>query len=64
MLAEPLWRPNSGCERSEAVGGETLWNSGSLLLVKVFMSTVYRLLFIAGKNAQLIVVTMLKNSVL
>ena len=39
-------------------------NSRSPLLVQVFATVVYRLLFIAGKNAQLMVVSVLKNSVL
>jgi len=37
-------------------------DSGSLLLVQIFTSMAYHLLFITGKNAEL-VVTMLKNSV-
>jgi len=36
-------------------------NSVSSPLVQIFTSTACRLLFIAGKNAQLMVVTMLKN---
>jgi len=39
-------------------------DSGSPPLVQMFMSTECRLLFTAAENAQLIVVTMLKNSVL
>ena len=39
-------------------------NSWSPLLLQIFMSTACRLLFIAGENAQLMVATMLKNSVL
>jgi len=38
-------------------------NSGSPLLAQVFMSAACRLLFIDGENAQLTVVTRLKNSV-
>ena len=38
--------------------------SGSPLLMQIFMSEVCRLLFIAVKNAKLMVVTMVKNSVL
>lgn len=34
---------------------------GSVPLVQIFTSTVYRLLYITGKNAQLMVVIMLKN---
>ena len=37
-------------------------NSGSPLLEQVMMSTVFRLLFIAGENAQVMVVTVLKYS--
>jgi len=39
---------------------EQLWDSGSPSLVQIFRSVACRLLFIAGKNAQLMVVTMLK----
>ena len=39
-------------------------DSGSPALVQIFMSAACRLLFIAGENAQLMVVTTLKNSVL
>ena len=39
-------------------------SSGSPLLVQIFTSTAYRLLFIIGKNAQLVVVTVLEQSVL
>ena len=58
MLAERLWRPNSACEHSEAVGGvfqqwqqwherqATFW-----MAVHNFTSTTHRLLFIASKNA-------------
>jgi len=34
------------------------------LLVQILMSTASRLLFIAGENAQLMVVIVLKNSIL
>ena len=47
MLAEYLWRRKSGCEHSEAAGGD----SGSSLLVQIFTSTACRLLFITGENA-------------
>jgi len=36
-------------------------DSGSPLLVQIFMNAACRFLFIAGKNAQLVVVIMLKN---
>ena len=39
-------------------------DSGSPPLVQIFMSAACRLLFMAGKNAQLMMVTMLKNGVL
>ena len=39
-------------------------DSGSPLLVQFFMSKACRLLFIAGENTQLMVLTMLKNSVM
>ena len=39
-------------------------NSGSPPLVQIVTSAACRLLFIAGKNAQLMVVIMWKNSVL
>ena len=39
-------------------------DSGSSLLVQIVMIAAYRLLFIIGENAQLMVVTVLKNSVL
>jgi len=37
-------------------------DSGSPRLVQIFMSTACRILFITGKNALLVVMTMLKNS--
>ena len=37
---------------------------GSPLVVQILTSTACRLLFIAGENAELMVVTVLKNSVL
>ena len=39
-------------------------DSGSPLLVQIFTSVACRFLFVAGKNAQLMVLTMLKTSVL
>jgi len=39
-------------------------NSGSSLLVQIVTSLACRLLFIAGENAELTVVTLVKNSVL
>ena len=43
-------------------GGDS--DSGSSLLVQLFMSVACRLLFISGRNAVLMVVTVLQNSVL
>ena len=39
-------------------------DSGSPLLVQIFMSMAYRILFIAGENARLLVVTVFQNSTL
>ena len=39
-------------------------DSGSPLLLQIVMSVACRLLFIAGENAELMVVSMLKTSVL
>jgi len=39
-------------------------NSRSRPLVKIFMSAAHRLLFTTGKNAKLLVVTMLTDSIL
>ena len=67
---EHLWSPNSGCEYSETVGGAfqqwwqqherqaTFWKA-----MQIFTSSTCRHLFMAAKNAQLMV-TMLKSSVL
>ena len=57
----------------QAVGVSTVGGGGCVsavttvgppLLVQVFTSTACRLLFIAGENAQLMVVTVLKKTVL
>ena len=65
MIAECLWRPNSGSEHTEAAGGafqqQQQWSPP---LVQTFMSTACRLLFITVKNAELTEVTVLKNSIL
>jgi len=37
-LAECLWRPGSGYEHREAVGGKTLWNSGSPPLAQILQA--------------------------
>ena len=66
-LAECLRRPIRGCEHSEAVGGpfqqrrQQQWvtSTGADLYERGML-----LLFIAGKNAELMVVIVLKNSVL
>ena len=67
MLAECQWRPNSGCEHSEArvvsfssSDGDS--DSGVPLLVQIYTSTSCRLLLNTGENAELIVMTILKNS--
>jgi len=39
-------------------------NSGSFPLLQIFTSAACKLLFTAGENAQLVVVTMSENSVL
>ena len=65
MLAEHSWRPISGCEHSEVVGGAFHSDNsygGSPLLVQIFMSMACWLLFIRGQNAELMVVTTLKSS--
>ena len=61
-VAEHLRRPNSGCEYSDMVGGmfQQWWQWQCV----TSSSMAHRLLFITGKNAQLMVVTMLKNSTL
>lgn len=54
-----------GCKHSEPwVVHFNSGNSGSPLLVQIVVSMACRLLFIAGKNAQLMVVAISKNSVL
>jgi len=61
MPAKCWWRTNCGCEHSEAVGGAfQQWQQqcGSPLLVQIGT----RLLFITGRKALLVVVTMLRNS--
>ena len=51
-LAERSWRPNSGYEYSEAVGGAfQLWCLWSLPLIQIFLSVVCRFLFTVGENA-------------
>jgi len=57
MLTDHLWRPNSECKHSEVVSDafQQHWCR--------FLSTAHMLLFIAGENAQLVVVTMLENNV-
>ena len=65
MLAEHLWRPGSGCEHTEAVGGvfQQQWQQQwSPLLVRIFTSVACKLLFIAGKNPELAVVAVLRHS--
>ena len=66
MLAEHLWRPNSGGECSDGVvhfsSGDS--DSRSPPLVQIFTNAACRLLFITDENAQLLVVTVLKNGAL
>ena len=62
---EHLWGPNSGCEHSEAMlecysSGDN--DSRSPPLVQILTSMACRLFFIPGGNAQLMVMTMLKNN--
>ena len=70
-LAECFWRPNSGCEHSEVLGGAfqywRLWHERWTTLqtvMQIFTSVTCRLLSIAGENAQLVVVTILKKSLI
>ena len=63
-LAEHLWRPNGGCEHRQAEGvafQQCLHSSGSPLLVQICINTAWRLSFVAGKKAKLIMLTMLKT---
>ena len=68
MLVECLWRPNSGCEHTEAVGGAFQqwwqWCEREVMTMQIFMRAACRLLFITGRNALLMVVTILKGNVL
>jgi len=61
MPARHFWRPNSECKCSEALGGafQQSGNNGHLC-----WCMACRFLFITGKNAHLMVVTVLKNGVL
>jgi len=61
MLAGCLWRLSRGCQHSEVVSGAfQQWQQCSPPLVQVFTSTACRLMLVAGKNAQLMVVTVEK----
>jgi len=58
MLAECIWRSNSGCEHREVGGGVfqqwPQWRDRWAMFqtaMQIFMSTAYRHLFIAGENA-------------
>ena len=65
MLAECLWWPTFECEHSEAVVVHFITDdsgSGAPPLVQI-VSTACRLLLIVGENAELVVVTVLKNGV-
>ena len=66
-LGECLWRLNGECQQSEAVGGvfwQQWWQQWITSLVQILTSMAYRLLFMSGKNAQLVVVSVLENIVL
>ena len=63
MLAEHLQRPNNVCENSEAVGGAfQQWQQWVTSAGAEFCERGMQPLSIAGENAELMVVTMLKNS--
>ena len=64
MLAECWWRPNSGCEHSGAF--QQQWQrcerqAAFWTAMEIFMSAECGLLFITGKNIQLMGVTILKK---
>lgn len=62
MHTERLWRPTSGYEHSEALGGAFQeWQQWVTSIGADFKSTACRLLFMAGENAQRMVVTILKK---
>ena len=65
MLAEHLPRPNRVCECSEVVGGEfQQWQQCVTSIGEGVYKCSMQALFMAGENAWLLVLTMLKNSVL
>mgnify|MGYP001855406893 CR=1 FL=1 len=58
MFAEHLWRPNIGCDHSEAVDAVFLqWWQWVTSTGAGFYVRGVQLLFIAGENAQVMVVT-------
>ena len=62
-LTECLWRTNSGCEHSEVVGSAfQQWQQWVTSAGADFYERSIQLLLIAGKNALLTMVMMLKNS--
>jgi len=71
ILAGHFWRPNSRCELSEAVSvvfqGWWQWHDSLAtfqIAMQIFTSVACRLLFIASKSTELMVVIKLKNGVL
>ena len=70
MLAECLWKPNSGCEYPQVLGValQQWWQwcerqASFCTAMQILISMACRLLLSSGKNAQLVVVTMLENTV-
>ena len=68
ILAEHLWRPNSAREHSEAVGDvfQPWWQGCERQAIfwtamQILTSVMCRILVIAGRNAWLMVITMLKE---
>ena len=71
MLAEYLWRPNSGCKYNEVLHGAFQqwwqWCEGQATFqvpMQISTSVACKLLSIGGENEYLVLVTMLKDSVL
>jgi len=63
-LAEHLWKPNSRCHTEAMSGAFQQWQQWVTSTDAGFYKKACRLLFVAGENAQLMVLTMLKNSLL
>ena len=66
MLAEHLWRPNSGCEHNEVEDGVfqqwQQWDTSTG--TDVYDCSTQALVHLWCENALLLVVTVLRNSVL